>query len=484
MKVGFCLNDSHHIEPNIGPKVAVYSDATGREFCRQHQPETTTLFEGISAGWFDYYASYLAFQWVDASDVLPGKYWLREDVNTTRVIKEVPGAKAPAYAASPTTIPGFNARAQSTSTRPGRATTVTLSSRAWNDSATPTYTVVSQPRHGTLSAVNNNHVTYTPAAGYSGIDSFSVSAADPNSPFPRHPSVATVSIEVTARQRCDQHSGGSSRRQRHRRQRAQARHLCQQRRQTTRKRGKSASVVDHLLPAAAPSGGKPAVMIEGAPASITAGTTVQLGALVVNDGPGVAWRASAGEITPGGRYAAPSRPPNGSVVIDAISRKGASDRRTITIEPVQVNQPAPAAPIRAASKPQPLNAALVSRVGSSSFTAPALSAPEAVLVAGKLVMSTTVTEAGRVSLSAQLGGKTLGRCAVQTPGDRGFTCQLKLGGVTPYAPILVSASLRTDARIEHSQRPVGPVLPFEMSSPDRRQTSAPGPFWSQFVCGL
>jgi hypothetical protein len=106
------------------------------------------------------------------------------------------------------------------------------------------------------------------------------------------------------------------------------------------------------------------------------------------------------------------------------------------------------------------------------------------LVAGKLVMTTTVAEAGRVSLSAQLGGKTLGRCAVQTPGDRGFTCQLELGGVTPYAPILVSASLRTDARIEHSQRPVGPVPPFEMSPPDRRQTSGPGPSWGQFVCGL
>jgi len=60
-------------------------------------------------------------------------------------------------------------------------------------------------------------------------------------------------------------------------------------------------VVNHLLGAAAvPSGGQPGVMIEGAPASITAGTSVQLSALVVNDPPTVAWRASAGSITPGG----------------------------------------------------------------------------------------------------------------------------------------------------------------------------------------
>jgi len=52
-----------------------------RAFCQQYNPIATSLFEGISPGWRDVYNRELAFQWVDASNVLPGEYWLREDVN-------------------------------------------------------------------------------------------------------------------------------------------------------------------------------------------------------------------------------------------------------------------------------------------------------------------------------------------------------------------------------------------------------------------
>ncbi len=187
MKVGFCLDDSEHVETGIGPKEAVYSDSTGREFCRQHQPEATSLFEGVWPGGVTCTALNLAFQWVEALNVLPGEYWLREDVNPTGVIKEAGGANAPAYASKATIIPGFNALAEATGTRTGEAKALALTSRAWNDSATPKYTIASQPSHGTLSAVSKNQVTYTPAPGYVGPDSFTYSAADPNSPFPTHP---------------------------------------------------------------------------------------------------------------------------------------------------------------------------------------------------------------------------------------------------------------------------------------------------------
>src|SRR6185295_2726057 len=121
---------------------------------------------------------------------------------------------------------------------------------------------------------------------------------------------------------------------------------------------------------------------------------VQLSALVVNDPPTVAWRASAGSITPGGQYIAPSRPVRGgSVVISATSPKGARDRATIAIGPVQVARAAPALATGPAAGPQPLINALVSPAGASSFTAQALSPPEAVLFAGKLVMTTTAREA-------------------------------------------------------------------------------------------
>ncbi len=206
MKVGFCLDDSEHVEPSVGPSQAVYSDATGRKFCRQHEPEALTLFEGISAGWRDRYESSLAFQWVEASNVLPGKYWLREDVNPLGVIKEVGGVKAPGYATSPTIISGFNAEGQSLSTRQEEPVTISLTQNAWNDSHTPSYSIVSQPAHGKLSAISGNKLSYTPAAGFIGTDSFTFSASDPSSQFPRHPAIATVLIQVGAAS----HAGGST----------------------------------------------------------------------------------------------------------------------------------------------------------------------------------------------------------------------------------------------------------------------------------
>jgi Bacterial Ig domain len=78
----------------------------------------------------------------------------------------------------------------------GEPVTITLTSKAWSDTATPKYKIVSAPSHGTLGSVNGNQVTYTPSAGYSGLDSFKFSASDPNSPFPKGPAVATVAIAV------------------------------------------------------------------------------------------------------------------------------------------------------------------------------------------------------------------------------------------------------------------------------------------------
>jgi hypothetical protein len=177
-----------------------YSDAkeSPNKFCEEGKPEALEVFEGISRGWRDVYASNVTFQWVNASNVLPGEYWLREDVNPTGVIKEMVGGNKIAYATSPTIIPGFDALAQATNARAGEPKTLTLTSQAWNDLSIPTYRVISQPQHGALSAVNKNQVTFTPTPGYAGPDGFSFSAADPNSPFPRSPAVATVSIGVIA----------------------------------------------------------------------------------------------------------------------------------------------------------------------------------------------------------------------------------------------------------------------------------------------
>jgi len=196
-KVGFCLEDSQHVESQ-GPSNPVYSDKAPpfREFCRQFQPNATSVFEGISPGWRDVYDKGLALQWVDISNVLPGEYWLREDINPDKVVEESGSGEKTRYAEKPTTIPGFDAQPQSTATQVGEPATITLTSRDWSDSHTPRYTIVSNPSHGTLSGLSANHITYKPQAGFTGTDSFSFSASDPNSEFPRSPAVATVLIEV------------------------------------------------------------------------------------------------------------------------------------------------------------------------------------------------------------------------------------------------------------------------------------------------
>ena len=443
-KVGFCLEDSQHVEP-IGPEKAVYADnvAPFRDFCQQYRPNATSLFEGISPGWRDVYSHELAFQWVDVSNVLPGEYWLREDVNPLGVIKETGGANAPAYAATPTIVPGFDALAQTTATQTGEARTVALQAKAWNDSATPRYTILTQPLHGKLGVVSGNQVTYTPNAGYLGADSFTFSAADPNSEFPRSPAVATVSIEVTAatprvllagdatstytvgdqttagREEAFQFTAASTGTVEEMQFRTngtantgvtgvvlgvfaesagkpgevlgQATVLGEPAVNAwVKATGLSAPVVSGtkywlvLLPlgeatkrlhynVAVAAGGagnveskagglsalmaesswetynqgpvgfqalgraaQASVTIEGAPASMTAGTNVQLTAKVLNDSPTVTWKASAGTITSGGLYTAPSEPPaGGSVTITATTAKGAHDQRTIEIVPVR-----------------------------------------------------------------------------------------------------------------------------------------------------
>ncbi len=446
MKVGFCLEDSQHVETNIGPAKAVYADnvAPYRDFCQQYRPNATGLFEGISPGWRDVYSHELSFQWVDVSNVLPGEYWLREDVNPLGVIKETGGANVPAYATGPTIIPGFDALAQSISTQAGEARTVALTSKAWNDSATPKYTIVAQPQHGKLGAVNNNQVTYTPNAGYTGPDSFTFSAADPNSQFPQSPAVATVSIAVTTpaprvllagdatstypvgdqttvgREEAFQFTATSTGIVEEMQFRTNATAntgvtgvvlgvLAENAGkpgevlgQVTvfgepatnswiKAAGLSTAVVSGtkywlvLLPlgesakklhynVAVATGGtgnveskagglssltaesswetynqgpvgfqalgrsttQPSVTIEGAPASMTAGTSVQLSAKVVNDSPTVTWSATAGSITTGGLYTAPAEPPaGGTVVVTATTAKGAKDQRTIEITPAR-----------------------------------------------------------------------------------------------------------------------------------------------------
>jgi len=420
-KVGFCLDDSEHVEESKGPPAPVYSDGVApyRDFCQRYKPYATSVYEGISPGWRDWYEYTLGFQWVDVSYVLPGEYRLREEVNPERKILEEGNGDKMAYATRATIVQGFDAQPQAVSTPVGEPVTITAVSTRWEREnepiGEPDYTVVSQPQHGTLTPISRTgEVTYTPEAGYNGPDSFTFSASDPNSEFPRNPEVATVSIAVGAQ--------------------------------------------------------VPSVAISGAPTEMIAGTSVQLSALISNDSPGVTWSASAGSITSGGLYTAPSEPPvGGAVVIAARGAKGEEDQVMILVRPVPIAQDNSAAPLSSAP-----GASTPSPSGKSSSHPRTLYRPEAMLIGQQLIMTTRVSKAGRVRLSAFIGHRRLGTCAAKTPGNRSFTCRLTLGKrIRLNARIKIVASLRIGSKVLSSTRPDAPVsqMKMNMGGPPTKSTT-------------
>ena len=307
-KVGFCLVDSERRETN-GPSGAVYT-VSGQNFCGQNEPTRSSVTMGVSAGWRDLYHRDLSYQWVDVSDTQPGNYWVAAEIDTNNVIKEANEANnTRTFAAGQTAVPGYLASAVNAGTVPfGQASTVTLASQTFGSPGSRRFRIRSLPAHGTLkdgattlvvgSVVTGPGVTYTPAAGYSGADSFDFSAFSSTSAFPRNPATATVSLNVGQ----------------------------------------------------APVGTQ--VQISGAPTTMNMGTSVQLTATVTNGTGGVTWsvngvnggNATVGTITAAGLYQAPAAVPSPAAVTiraTSVSTPSAFDQKSITIVNPGPPDPAP-----------------------------------------------------------------------------------------------------------------------------------------------
>jgi Lysyl oxidase/Bacterial Ig domain len=394
-KVGFCLEDSERRE-NTGPEKAVYEDKVRGNFCQAYWPNATTLTEGISPGWRDRYLSNLAFQWVDISNVAPGEYWLGEEVNPDKFVKETEPSNTVAFAEKKTIVPGFNAQAQSAATPYEHSMALTLTASEY--SAPPGFKVspseavyeqVTGPAHGKVTGFPGSHVTYTPEAGYSGSDSFTFRTRDEHSEFPRNPTVATVSIGVGE----------------------------------------------------APL---PALSITSAPGGMTAGTSATVSAEPANSNEAVQWTVSAGTISPEpplghtATFTAPaSPPPGGSVTVTAKLASGFTAERMISISPVPAATPAPELPL-----------AKTGVAGTNTAKPVYLTRPLAMLRGRELVISTVPALAGRVQLAAYLGKHLLGRCRAQTPANRRFTCHLHLGSLrVAREKISIDASLRANGSL-------------------------------------
>jgi hypothetical protein len=387
MKVGFCLIDNTHVDSH-GPGSAHYT-TPANDFCAQGRPQVPSLVEGISAGWRDIYRRDLAFQWVDATDVQPGRYWLRAEVDPDNWARESNESNAPAFAGQMSTIPGYVARPLDAGiVGIAGPTQLGLAADSYGSNlGAVQFRITTPPRHGRLDRAlgapfSGGNVVYTPDPGWLGPDRFTYDARDSRSEFPHHPASAAVTLGV----------GG-------------------------------------LIPA---------VAISGAPASMYTGTSVRLVARLLR-AESVTWTVNGipggsrqvGRIDKTGRYVAPPHvPPGGRVTIRATTTSGAWEEVTIAI--VQAPSPQPAPGVRGlAMKVRPTARLYGIRVRAHD---------------GVLLVRLRSRRAGVLRVRALHGHKQLGRCRARIPVRRVLTCKVRLRRVEPTRVRLV-ITLRAQGRL-------------------------------------
>lgn len=196
-KVGFCLMDSTRTD-TWAPATPTYTNS-GTGFCGHGKPDLPLLVMGISAGWRDYYDRSLPFQWVDVSDVQPGPYGIRSDVDPDGVVLESVEQNTPVY--TDYVLPGYVAEPISQTVSSVLPSSVTLRSTRFGSPGSVQYRIETPPAHGKLNVpsrvwLNSATVSYTPESGYTGSDTFTFSARENGSPFPRTPRPAAASLKV------------------------------------------------------------------------------------------------------------------------------------------------------------------------------------------------------------------------------------------------------------------------------------------------
>ena len=102
-KVGFCLFDT---EPVLADQDGEFYDFTVSHFCETGNPGATSLRMGVSRGWRDVYSRSLQFQYVNVSNVPPGRYLLGATADPDNQIVETNEVNPTAFSEAPTTIPG------------------------------------------------------------------------------------------------------------------------------------------------------------------------------------------------------------------------------------------------------------------------------------------------------------------------------------------------------------------------------------------
>jgi hypothetical protein len=198
-KVGFCLVDLQRME-GTGPPTPAYS-TDENNFCGQRQPSVSSVEMGVSAGWRDIYSRNLAFQWIDVSDVAPGSYRLRAEIDPEGRIRESNELNPAAFGAGAAAVPGYRATNVGVPLAEGPRQVQLAATNVGGLTQAPQFKIVTAPQHGSLDRpvgewFAGGSVQFTPAAGYSSsADSFTFASRNPASSYPRNPPAAVATLE-------------------------------------------------------------------------------------------------------------------------------------------------------------------------------------------------------------------------------------------------------------------------------------------------
>ncbi len=434
-KVGFCLADTEPVE-RMDTEYAYSIDDIKN--CEQPDPpyngagaSASDVMAGISPGWRDKYTRSLAFQYIDVTDVQPGRYWIRSQADPTDVVREVHERNDAAFNRSLVTVPGYQALAIARGgVAPTGPSSITLDAKSFTPHATEEvekafrtngprqFKIVEAPKHGALSRATGTPftpatLTYTPNWGWVGPDSFKYVAFDSESRYPLHPAPATVSLSVGPQ--------------------------------------------------------LPSVAVAGAPSTIVAGTSAQIWAIVIADQPGVVWSvdgvvggsAPTGTISPHGLYIAPKTVPvAGSVKIRATSASGAYDEETVKIvaPPVQLPAPLPTVPVTPTG-------------GGTHKTAKTVKRTLTSLKLGRsgrwLLVGVKSSETGVVRTYATKGKRRIGYCRTKATANRPLTCKILVPRRIDINKVRVLLTLRVDGKLVES-------LTSNLASANKRVTTSAG----------
>lgn len=198
-KVGFCLVDTEQMEPGTSQDYSEELD----NYCDQDNPESTDLRMGISVGWRDTYDRSTTLQWVDVSELDPGRYWIGAVTDpNNEIVESDEGNNDLVFSDLPAIVPGWLPIAVEAESD-GSPVQITLDAREFGTVGAAEFTVVDGPASGSLdvpvgASTRSPTVLYTPDSSFAGTDSFVFAVRDGSTEYPFQAPTAEVVIDVTS----------------------------------------------------------------------------------------------------------------------------------------------------------------------------------------------------------------------------------------------------------------------------------------------